>query len=234
MKIALAIRHVAFEDLGLFERTLDGAGYQVRYLEAGMDDLSWIEPLDPDLLVVLGGPIGANDEAEYPFLLDELEILNTRLASDAPTLGICLGAQLMARALGARVYPGTQKEIGWKALQLTDDGKNSPLHHLAPERTPVLHWHGDTFDLPAGAVRLASTDITPNQAFRWKKHGLALQFHPEVTVHGLERWYIGHTSEIHQTQGVTVNQLRADATRYGYDMDAHGQAFMQAWLDALK
>ena len=92
MKIALAIRHVAYEDLGLFERTLDAAGYTLRYIEAGMDDLSWIEPLDPDLLIVLGGPIGANDDAEFPFIQDELEIIKTRLGSDAPTLGICLGA----------------------------------------------------------------------------------------------------------------------------------------------
>lgn len=232
MKIALAIRHVAYEDLGLFERTLDAAGYQLRYLEAGMDDLSWIDPLDPDLLIVLGGPISANDEAEYPFIQDELEIIKTRLASDAPTLGICLGAQLMARALGARVYPGKQKELGWKRVELSDAGKQSPLHHL--EYSPVLHWHGDTFDLPAGAVHLASSDITPNQAFSWKKRGLALQFHPEVTVHGMERWFIGNTMELRQTAGVSINQLREETQRYGYEMDAHASAFLDAWLAALK
>lgn len=232
MKIALAIRHVAFEDLGLFERTLDAAGYQLRYLEAGMDDLSWLDPLDPDLLIVLGGPISANDEAEYPFIPDELEIIKTRLGSDAPTLGICLGAQLMARALGANVYPGKQKELGWQRVQLTAAGKQSALHHL--EYSPVLHWHGDTFDLPDGAVNLASTDITPHQAFSWKKRGLALQFHPEVTVHGLERWFIGNTTELHQTAGVSIKQLRADTSRYGYDMETHGNKFLEAWLESVK
>jgi GMP synthase (glutamine-hydrolysing) len=217
--------------LGLFERTLDAAGYQLRYLEAGMDDLSWIEPLDPDLLVVLGGPIGANDDAEFPFIQDELEIIKTRLGSDAPTLGICLGAQLMARALGAKVYTGKQKELGWHRVQLSDEGKHSALHHL--EYSAVLHWHGDTFDLPQGAKNLASTEITPHQAFSWKKRGLALQFHPEVTVHGMERWFIGNTAELHQTPGISIAQLRADTGKYGYDMETHANKFMEAWLASI-
>lgn len=232
MKIALAIRHVAYEDLGLFERTLAQAGYQLRYLEAGMDDLSWIEPLDPDLLIVLGGPISANDEAEFPFIMDELEILKTRLASDAPTLGICLGAQMMARALGAKVYPGKQKELGWHRVALTEAGKQSPLQHL--EFTPVLHWHGDTFDLPKDAVHLASSDITLNQAFRWKKRGLALQFHPEVTVHGMERWLIGNTTELHLMPGMSVTRLREENARYGYDMDIKASAFLEEWLNSIR
>lgn len=232
MKIALAIRHVAYEDLGLFERTLDEAGYQLRYIEAGMDDLSWIEPLDPALLIVLGGPISANDEADYPFIQDELEIIKTRLGSDAPTLGICLGAQMMARALGAKVYPARQKELGWHRVQLTEAGKQSVLSHF--EFAPVLHWHGETFDLPQGAVSLAATDITPHQAFSWKKRGLALQFHPEVTVHGLERWLIGSTVELQNTPGMSVRKMREDTAKYGYEMDVHSQAFMTTWLASIK
>ncbi|TNF37114.1 MAG: glutamine amidotransferase [Gammaproteobacteria bacterium] len=234
MKTALVIRHVAFEDLGLFERSIEAAGYQIRYLEAGMDELAWIEPLDPDLFIVLGGPIGANDEQDYPFIHDELNILETRLNCDAPTLGICLGAQLMARALGARVYPGLQKEVGWKPLMLTDVGKDSPLKHLSPEHTPVLHWHGDTFDLPEGATLLASTDVVRHQAFRWKKRGLALQFHPEVTVHGMERWYIGHSCEIQHSDIISIHQLREDTQKYGYAMEMYGNAFMDAWLESIK
>ena len=232
MKIALAIRHVAYEDLGLFERTLAAEGYQLRYLEAGMDDLSWIEPMDPDLLIVLGGPISANDEAEFPFIQDELEIIKTRLGSDAPTLGICLGAQLMARALGAKVYPGKQKELGWHRVQLNDAGMQTSLRHL--EFSPVLHWHGDTFDLPQGAVNLASTDITPHQAFSWKKRGLALQFHPEVTVLGMERWLIGNTTELHLIPGMSVTRLREENNRYGYDMEIHSNKFLEDWLVSIK
>ena len=234
MKIALVIRHLAFEDLGLFERCLDAAGYQVRYLEAGMDDLSWIEPLVPELLIILGGPIGANDEQLYPFIEDELNIIETRLNCDAPTLGICLGAQLMARALGAKVYPAAVKEIGWKPLQLTAAGNESAMKHLSAEHTQVLHWHGDTFDLPKGAVHLAATDEVTHQAFAWKKRCLALQFHPEVTVHGMERWYIGHKLEIDQTDGVSIEKLRRDTQKYGYEMDVHASRFMEDWLASLK
>ena len=234
MKTALVIRHLAFEDLGLFERTIQAAGYQIRYLEAGMDELTWIEPLDPALLIVLGGPIGANDETNYPFIEDELNILRQRLNSDAPTLGICLGAQLMARALGAEVYTGSQKEIGWAPLQLTDAGKDSPLKHLSAEHAHVLHWHGDTFDIPEGAEHLASSEVISNQAFSWKKRCLALQFHPEVMAQGMERWYIGHAVEIQQTEGVSVEQLRADSQKYAYEMDVHANRFIEEWLELIK
>lgn len=234
METALVIRHLAFEDLGLFERAIEAAGYQIRYLEAGMDELSWIEPLDPALLIVLGGPIGANDDNDYPFIEDELRILQARLNADAPTLGICLGAQLMARALGAKVYPGPEKEIGWSALQLTDAGENSPLKHLSAQRAHVLHWHGDTFDIPEGAIHLASTEVIANQAFAWKKRCLALQFHAEVTAQAMERWYIGHVAEIEQTEGVSVKQLREDSQKYAYEMDIHANKFMEAWLESIK
>lgn len=111
-KTAVVIRHVPFEDLGTFEGVLAGRGYTVAYREAGVDDLAAIDPTEPDLLIVLGGPIGAYEEAEYPFVMDEVRLLERRLAVDRPTLGICLGAQMMARALGARVYPGGRQEIG--------------------------------------------------------------------------------------------------------------------------
>lgn len=233
MKTALVIRHLAFEDLGLFERTIEASGYQVRYLEAGMDDLSWIEPVDPDLLIILGGPISANDENNYPFIEDELELLQARLNSDLPTLGICLGAQLMARCLGAKIYPGPEKEIGWAPVKLTDAGKASSLKHLASGHGHVLHWHGDIFDIPQGAVHLASSEKVMNQAFSWKKRGLALQFHPEVSAHGMERWYIGHVGEIQQTDDISVKQLRADSQKYAYEMDMHANRFMEDWLNSL-
>jgi GMP synthase (glutamine-hydrolysing) len=139
----------------------------------------------------------------------------------------------MARALGSKVYAAPEKEIGWAPLQLTEAGKNSPLKHLGLENTPVLHWHGETFDIPDGAVRLASTSAVPNQAFSWKKKGLALQFHPEVTVHGMERWFIGHQCEIETTENISIQQLRADTQKYGYEMDAYACAFLDDWLESI-
>ncbi len=233
VKDALAVRHVAFEDLASFEPVLADRGYHVAYAEAGLDDLGALDPLGPDLLVVLGGPIGAYEEASYPFVLAELRLLEKRLAADLPTLGVCLGSQLMARALGARVYPGRRKEIGWAPLVLTDEGRRSCLRYLAPEETAVLHWHGDTFDLPRGAVRLASTEAYENQAFAWGRRALALQFHVEATARDLERWFVGHACEIGATPGVSVAELRRDTARCAPALERQGRRCFEAWLDAV-
>jgi len=145
MKLAVAIRHVSFEDLGNFGPVLAARGFEVRYIDCGTDDVAAIDPFAPDLLIVLGGPIGAYEDDLYPFIKDEVSLLEQRLKARRPTLGVCLGAQMIARTLGARVYPAPHKEIGWSRLTLTAAGGVSPLQHL---KSPVLHWHGDTFDLP--------------------------------------------------------------------------------------
>jgi GMP synthase (glutamine-hydrolysing) len=132
------------------------------------------------LLIVLGGPIGAYETDTYPFLAAEIALLERRLMHDRPTLGICLGSQLMAKALGARVFPGPLKEIGWGRIDLTEAGAGSSLASLGSEDSEVLHWHGDTFDLPAGAVRLACNANYENQAFAFGQAALALQFHAEA------------------------------------------------------
>ena len=231
MKRAVAIRHVAFEDLGLLEPLLAERGFEIRYVDAPVDDLASVDPLAPDLLVVLGGPIGAYEEALYPFLIRELQLLEQRLADERPTLGLCLGAQLMARALGARVYPGKGKEIGWSPLSLTPAGRSSCLRHL--EATSVLHWHGDTFDLPERAVRLASTELTENQAFAWGHAALALQFHAEAAGPALERWFVGHALEIATTRGVSVDALRNDTHHCTPAIERAGRACFEAWLDGV-
>lgn len=232
MKNATVIRHLAFEDLGSLAEALSQQDYAIAYVEAGLDSLAEIDPLTPDLVVILGGPIGAYDEEDYPFLVDELRLLESRLKADLPTVGICLGAQLMARALGAKVYPGPHKEIGWSPLELSKEGMHSSLAHLAAEHTTVLHWHGDTFDLPVGAAHLASSSKYQNQAFSWGKCGLALQFHPEVTVRNLERWLIGHACEIGATPGVSIARLREDTARYGKQLEIQAAKFWQAWLES--
>jgi GMP synthase (glutamine-hydrolysing) len=195
--------------------------------------LAVIDAVRPDLVVVLGGPIGAYEDAAYPFLGDELRLIEHRLRANRPTLGICLGAQLIARALGARVHPGSVKEIGWAPLTLTEAGKRSPLRFIAQGGGIVLHWHGDTFELPDGAVHLASSALYENQAFSWGQSALALQFHAEAGGRGLERWFVGHAAEIGAQPGLSVAVLRADTARFTPAVTAAGQAFFDAWLTSV-
>ena len=230
-KTVIAIRHVHFEDLGAFDDVLHRHGYAVRYCDACIDDIAGVDPLAPDLIVVLGGPIGAYEELTYPFLGQELALLERRLAAARPTLGICLGAQLMARTLGAQVYPAPAKEIGWAELQLSEAGRTGPLRYFS--EVPVLHWHGDTFDLPEGAELLASTEICPNQAFSLGPHVLACQFHPEVSGRGFERWLIGHAAEITPAPGISTAMLRRDTERLAQDSADRGVACLSEWLAAL-
>jgi GMP synthase (glutamine-hydrolysing) len=229
-KTAIAIRHVHFEDLGAFDGVLRRHGYDVGYCDAGIDDLGNLDPLAPDLVILLGGPIGAYQESVYPLLGPELALLEHRLAAARPTLGICLGAQLIARALGAQVYPAGAQEIGWGELQLSLAGRDGPLRHFA--RAPVLHWHGDTFDLPQGAELLASTEICPNQAFALGRHVLACQLHPEISGYGFEHWLVGHAVEL-AAAGVSPTALRRDTERLAPASAARGEACLSEWLGGL-
>jgi GMP synthase (glutamine-hydrolysing) len=229
MKTAIAIRHIAFEDLGVFEAALFAKGFEVRYVEAGRDDLSALDAREPDLLVLLGGPIGAYEEHLYPFLRDEMRLAEQRLSAGLPLLGICLGAQIMARALGARVYPGRAKEIGWTPLTLSEAGRTGPTSHLSPELTSMLHWHGDAFDLPPGATLLASTPLTKNQVYAWGDGALAFQCHPEVRGQFIERWLVGHACELSQA-GVSPAALREATAQFGPLLEVQGRKCFEQWL----
>jgi GMP synthase (glutamine-hydrolysing) len=228
----IALQHLAFEDLGLFGPALAEAGYRVEYRQAGLAPPSPDEWRGADLVVVLGGPIAAYDTATYPWLDDQLAGLRERLALQRPTLGLCLGAQLMASALGARVHPSAGKEIGWAPVALSEAGRASclaPLHGV-----PVLHWHGDTFELPRGGELLARTAATPHQAFSLGRHALALQFHPEADPSRIEPWLIGHACELVQA-GIDIPALRADSARLAAQgaVRAAAVAVLTGWLGQL-
>jgi len=229
---AIALRHVHFEDLGNLAPVLEHRGYEITYLDVGVHDLSSLDSVKPDLLIVLGGPVGVYEVDKYPFLGEELVVLEKRLAKARPIIGICLGSQLIARALGARVYPMGAKEIGFAPIQLTPAGLQSCLS-IFTEEAMVLHWHGDTFDLPREAVCLASTGICANQAFAYGPRVLGLQFHVEVPLCSFERWLIGHASEL-ASAGCSVPDLRAAAKRHTPALASKAKAFLDRWFDTIE
>jgi GMP synthase (glutamine-hydrolysing) len=148
-------------------------------------------------LVIMGGPMSVNEDDIYPYLREEEELVRDFIARGKKILGICLGAQVMAKALGARVYAGPQKEIGWYNIELTGEGSEDPFmkslafHPVMKNfwrQFKVFHWHGETFDIPSGAVRLASSKLYPNQAFRYGAHAYAFQFHIEVRKDMILEW----------------------------------------------
>jgi GMP synthase (glutamine-hydrolysing) len=225
MKNLLAIRHVPFEDLGSLAEPLAQAGYSIRYADAPTADFAALGKHKWDLLVVLGGPIGVNDHADYPFIVPELKFVEARLKSGSPLLGICLGSQFIAKALGADVRRNSKVELGWKPLKLTEAGQGSALRHFTG---PVLHWHGEIFDLPKGALGLCSTDLTPCQGFSWGR-ALAMQFHPEVSAQGLEQWYVGNVGDIRETDLSPV-ELRRSAQAHAAVLEVQGAAALKDWL----
>lgn len=220
----MAIRHVAFEDLGVFEPFLRERGFDVRYLDA--PDVPVAEAYEADLLVVLGAPISADDPEHYPFLTEEMDAIRRRHDDERPTIGVCLGAQLMAAAIGGEVTRGPRKEIGFGTLSITEAGMHGALRHLVD--VPVLHWHGDTFTLPPGVPSLASTPGYPNQAFQ-SGASLGLQFHIEADWRRIERWLIGHAHEL-ETAGFDVRTIRADAERFGPALTDAATAMFGDWL----
>jgi GMP synthase (glutamine-hydrolysing) len=228
MRTCLVLRHVAFEDLGTLATILARRGFEARYLDVGVDTFEPAQLEDVDLLVVLGGPIGVYEEEAYPFLARELGAISRRLAALRPTLGICLGAQLMAKALGAKVAPGPAKEIGWGPVELTAAGHKSPLRHL--EGRHVLHWHGDNLDLPPECDNLAFTTHCPVQAFRKGRNLLGIQFHVEAEPQRIEAWLIGHTAELGQA-GIQPGAIRQDTARHGAALREISESVFGEWLD---
>jgi GMP synthase (glutamine-hydrolysing) len=226
---AVALRHVAFEDLGLLAPVLEREGWDVAYRDAAVDDLRHDSVASTDLLVVLGAPIGAYETDAYPFLKSEFALIEHRLSRDLPTLGICLGAQLMASVLGSRVFAGPVKEIGWARVELTSEGAASCLNPLGEAEAVVLHWHGDSFDLPNNATRLASNTHYQNQAFAHGRNALALQFHLEADPRRLEQWYVGHAAELAAAK-VSVAELRAATATVAGGLASQADRIFTRWL----
>jgi GMP synthase (glutamine-hydrolysing) len=217
MKKLLVIQHVAFEILGTLNPLLKSAGFRIRYVNFGRHP-----DATPSLdgyhgLVVLGGPMSADQFDQYPHLKTEIRLIENAMDRELPILGVCLGAQLVAMALGADVKRNGQKEIGWYDVSLTGEGNGDPLlGHFAPTER-IFQWHGDTFDLPKDCTHLATSPTCTNQAFRYRSNVYGLQFHMEVDEPLIERWLRVpiHRKEIESLKGaVDPETIRQETTRY--------------------
>ena len=182
------LRHVPHEGAGTIENSLTRAGLEFRYVDLYEDVPAELPLNGAPGLIVMGGPMNVDETDAYGFLAREIEWLRTAIDAGLPVLGICLGSQLVAKALGAKVVPNGVKEIGWYPLELTGEAADDPLLAGCPRRSTVFQWHGDTFELPTCAVQLARSPLCENQAFRYRQGVYALQFHIEVTAEMIETW----------------------------------------------
>jgi GMP synthase-like glutamine amidotransferase len=182
----LVFRHVPYEHLGLIAPVLEAAGLEYEYLDLSLGFARRVELESASGLVFMGGPMSANDDLAC--LRREVEIIREAAATSLPVLGVCLGAQLIAKAFGARVYRNEVKEIGWYPVYWTGEAAHDGLFAGLPGPATVFHWHGETFDLPSGAVRLSYSDACRNQAFRYGDYIYGLQFHLEVTPAMIGAW----------------------------------------------
>lgn len=183
----LVLQHIACEHPGVFSEVMRERGVESTAVELDEGDAlpDWREF---DAVLAMGGPMGAEDDSEHPWLEAERRLLREATAAGRPFLGVCLGVQLLAAALGARVRTLDSAEVGRLPVELTAEGRRDPLFAGIGEPLISLQWHGDTFELPSGAVRLASSAIAPNQAFRFGQHAYGVQFHLEVTSEMARQW----------------------------------------------
>lgn len=229
-KTALIIQHDPTIHLGNLEPVLIERGYDIQILDARTADFRTLT-LQPDLLVVLGNDSGVYEREALPYIAAEEAWIASRLAAEKPTLGVCFGAQIMASALGERVYKGDSTQIGFREVVPTAAGVKSPVRHFAG--VPVMEWHGDTFDLPAGATLLAESADYANEAFALGSWGLAVQFHPETTEEMHEEWLaIGRESVVNL--GIDPDALAAERDAHSAAMGVASQAMLNEFLDGLE
>lgn len=232
----LVFQHVAYEILGNLNPRLRDAGHRIRYVNFGRDADARPSLSGYHGLVVLGGPMNCDEGDRYPHLDTEIEVIREAVDRDLPVLGICLGAQLLARALGAGVRRNPAKEIGWYDVSPTEAGAADPvIGHIAP-RTPIFQWHGDTFDIPQGAVHLAESDLCTNQAFRYGDRAYGFQFHLEVDKPMIERWLQvpHHVAEIEGEGGrIDPDRIRGETDTLIGPSEALAARVFGAFIDLV-
>lgn len=230
----VAFRHTNCDGLGSIAHILKKAGESHVYVDTYLDELDGFDPLAPDLLIVLGGAPGVYQAELYPFLKQERAILEKRLAVDLPTLGICLGAQLMASALGANVYKGPQgPEKGWLPLQVNEAGMKTPVRHFDAAHTSMMQWHGDTFDMPQGATLLASSDKYRHQIFSFGKNAFAFQCHIEVSPNILKSWLVQSAGDVADGE-IDLAAIREGNAAHAHTLMRQTETFLLEYLSQIK
>ena len=229
-RTALVLRHDETIHLGNLLPVLTEHGYSVVVVDTPGADFDAIDPAAADLLVVLGGDMGVYESEEHPYLAHEIALIRARIDAERPVFGVCLGAQLMAESLGGRVYKGESNEIGYRSVEPTAEGADSPLRHITG--VPVMQWHSDTFELPAGVTRLAGSSAYGNEAFGIDNWALAVQFHPEVTAEMHDQWVDASAGEL-IAEGIDAEALRADNARHNAAMQLASRKLFGEYLDGL-
>jgi len=232
MKRILVFQHVAHEILGTLNPRLKVAGIRIRYFNFQREPDAKPSLAGYDGLVVLGGPMNIHQVRQFPHLAIERDVILEAIQKEMPTLGICLGAQLIASALGAKVEPSAQKEIGWYDVSLTEEGKTDPvLTHFKPTQ-PIFQWHSDTFEVPKGAVHLASSSICQNQAFRYGPRTYGFQFHLEVDAPMVSRWLEIPSMKAELEKGkFDSEQIKKDTKKYIVSAQELGDKTFSRYID---
>jgi GMP synthase (glutamine-hydrolysing) len=232
-KSVVVLQHSAPEGLGIIEPALERAGFGHCYIRTFAGQAVPAELGAAAGLVVLGGPMGVYEQQQHPHLGAELQLIQSALAKGKPILGVCLGSQLLAHALGSAVRPSGRKEIGWHNVTLAPAAHDDPLFRGLPGTFAGFHWHGDVFDLPAGAVHLASSAWTPNQAFRFGQNAYGLLFHMEVTsaaMTGMLQTFAGDVVEA----GESADDITRKAAVNLANLQALGAMLFDRWTALLE
>lgn len=228
----LILCHKSRHDAGAFEDMLRANGADIDLRLAYDEGIADVDAADHDLTIFMGGPMGAYQNDLFPYLDDEVAYIKERLQSGKPYLGICLGGQLLAKALGAENFPGKAgKEIGWHEIKVNEAGMKTPVRHLDKSFTRMMQWHGDTFTLPKEATLLASSDLYENQAFM-VENALGFQCHPEVTNTNIELWLALGQAELQQV-GLNVELLREQTRENLEILDKQRTLFFNEWLESV-
>lgn len=230
-KTALIIRHVPYEGVAGYRDPIEAAGYLVDRIDVTDPAFATLDFTRPDLVIMMGGPMGVYEQDRFGWISCQLERLTHRLEADRPTLGVCFGAQMIAAALGANVYAGPKKEVGFHPVAVHDHALDGPLRHIVD--VPILHWHGDTFTLPEGVELLASSHVYDHQAFRRGNNLLALQFHAEMGLDPRFDAWIEEWPESVIEAGGDEAALRRAHSDHGPAAVAAGQAMIAEWLGGL-